>query len=117
MAELSGLKCVACRVGEPTVTDTEFAELHLQVSDWQVVEVDGVKRLQRVFKLKNFIEAVAFTNKIAMISEKEDHHPLIITEWGRVTVNWWTHKIRGLHKNDFIMAAKTDELAGESRPA
>ena len=117
MAELSGLKCVACRGGEPTVTDAELVELHPQVSDWQVIEVDGVRRLQRVFKLKNFIEAVAFTNKIAMISEKEDHHPLIITEWGRVTVNWWTHKIRGLHKNDFIMAAKTDELAGESRPA
>jgi len=55
---------------------------------------------------------VAFTNKIAMISEKEDHHPLIITEWGRVTVQWWSHKIKGLHKNDFIMAAKTDELFG-----
>ena len=111
MSELSQLKCVACRGGEPTLTDAELAELHPQVSDWQVIEVDGVKRLQRVFKLKNFIEAVAFTNKVGMIAEKEDHHPLIITEWGRVTVQWWTHKIRGLHKNDFIMAAKTDELS------
>jgi len=111
MAELSKLKCVACRGGEPTVTDAELAELHPQVSDWQVIEVDGIKRLQRVFKLKNFIEAVAFTNKVAMIAEKEDHHPLIVTEWGRVTVQWWTHKIKGLHKNDFIMAAKTDEVS------
>ena len=111
MSELSQLKCVACRGGEPTLTDAELAELHPQVSDWQVIEVDGVKRLQRVFKLKNFIEAVAFTNKVGMIAEKEDHHPLIITEWGRVTVQWWTHKIRGLHKNDFIMASKTDELS------
>ena len=112
MDELSKLKCVACHGGEPTLTDAELAELHPQVSDWQIVEVDGVKRLQRMFKLKNFIEAVAFTHKVAMIAEKEDHHPLIVTEWGRVTVQWWTHKIKGLHKNDFIMAAKTDELIG-----
>ena len=110
MEELSKLKCVACRGGEPTLTDAELAELSPQVSDWEIIEVDGIKRLQRIFKLKNFIEAVAFTNKVAMISEKEDHHPLIITEWGRVTIQWWTHKIKGLHKNDVIMAAKTDAM-------
>ena len=110
MTGLSQLKCVACRGGEPPLTDAELAELKPQVLDWQIIEVDGVKRLQRVFKVENFIEAIAATNKIGMIAEKEDHHPLIITEWGRVTVQWWTHKIRGLHKNDFIMAAKTDEL-------
>jgi 4a-hydroxytetrahydrobiopterin dehydratase len=114
MTTLAAGKCVACRAGEPTVTEAEIAELHPQVADWQIKEVDGVKRLERVFKLKNFIEAVAFTNKIAMIAEKEDHHPLIVTEWGRVTVQWWTHKIKGLHRNDFIMAAKTDEIAGVS---
>ena len=110
MTNLAAGKCVACRGGEPTVTDAEIAEYHPQIAEWQTIEVDGIKRLQRVFKLKNFIEAVAFTNKIAMVAEKEDHHPLIITEWGKVTVQWWTHKIKGLHKNDFIMAAKTDEL-------
>lgn len=112
MTELAQLKCVACRGGEPTLTESEIAELHPQVPEWQIVVRDGTPHLERVFKLKNFIEAVAFTNKIAMIAEKEDHHPLIITEWGRVTVQWWTHKIKGLHKNDFIMAAKTDRLAG-----
>jgi len=110
MTELSKLKCVACRGGEPPLTDAEIVELHPHGSDWEIVEVDGIKRLQRIFKLKNFIEAVAFTNKVGMIAEKEDHHPLIVTEWGRVTIQWWTHKIKGLHKNDFIMAAKTDEL-------
>jgi len=83
-----------------------------QVSGWQVKEVEGVKRLERVFKLKNFVQALEFTNKIGAIAEMEGHHPLIVTEWGRVTVQWWTHKIHGLHKNDFIMAAKTDEVAG-----
>ncbi|MGA7192156.1 MAG: 4a-hydroxytetrahydrobiopterin dehydratase [Anaerolineales bacterium] len=110
MADLYQMKCVACRGGEPMVTDSEIVELHTQVPEWQIKEVDGVKRLERVFKLKNFIEAVAFTNKIGLVAEKEDHHPLIITEYGRVTVNWWTHKIGGLHQNDFIMAAKTDRL-------
>ena len=110
MEELSKLKCIACRGGEPTLTNAELLELHPQVLNWEIVEVDDIKRLQRIFKLKNFIEAVAFTNKVAMISEKEDHHPLIITEWGQVTVQWWTHKIRGLLKNDFVMAAKTDKL-------
>ena len=110
MANLSQLQCVACRGGEPTLTDAQIAEFLLQVPEWQIREVGGVKRLERVFKLENFIKAIAFTNKIAIIAEKEDHHPLIVTEWGKVTVQWWTHKIKGLHQNDFIMAAKTDEL-------
>jgi len=112
MSNLASGKCVACRRDEPTLTDSEISELHPQIADWQIKEVDGIKRLERVFKLKNFVEAVAFTNKIGVIAEEEDHHPLIITEWGRVTVQWWSHKIKGLHKNDFIMAAKTDEMFG-----
>ena len=110
MTDLLHLKCVACRGGEPTLTYTEIAELQPQVPEWQVKEVDGMKRLERVFKFKNFAQALDFTNKIGAIAEEEDHHPLLVTEWGRVTVNWWTHKIGGLHKNDFIMAAKTDEI-------
>ena len=112
MDKLSSMKCVACRGGEPMLTDAEVAELHPQVPEWQVIEVDGVKRLQRSFRVKNFVDAMAFTTKVAMAAEKEDHHPLISTEWGRVTIQWWTHKIKGLHKNDFIMAARADELFG-----
>ena len=111
MTDLQKMKCIACRGDEPKLTDAEIAALQPEVPEWQVIEVEGVKRLERTFKLKNFIEAMAFTNKIGMIAEKEDHHPLIITEWGRVTIQWWTHKIKGLHKNDFIMAAKTDSLS------
>jgi 4a-hydroxytetrahydrobiopterin dehydratase len=110
MINLASGQCVACRGGEPTLTDAEIEDLLFHVIGWQVKEVDGVKRLERVFKLKNFVEAIAFTNKIGTIAEEQGHHPLIITEWGRVTVQWWTHKINGLHRNDFIMAAKTDEL-------
>lgn len=111
MDELSQLKCVACRGGDPQLTDEEIAELHPQVAEWQVIEVDGIKRLQRVFKLKNYAQALDLTNKIAAIAEEEDHHPLIILEWGRVTVQWWTHVVKGLHKNDFIMAARTNVIA------
>lgn len=69
------------------------------------------ERLERVFKFRNFVQALEFANKIGALAEEENHHPLLVVEWGRVTVNWWTHKIGGLHKNDFIMAAKADELA------
>lgn len=111
MTGLAQMKCVACRGDVPTLTEAEITALQIEVPQWTVIEVDGIKRLERTFKLKNFIEAISLTNKIAMIAEKEDHHPLIITEWGKVKVQWWTHKIKGLHKNDFIMAAKTDALA------
>lgn len=107
---LSQQKCVACRKGEPTVTDAEIAELHPQIPEWQIVEREGIKRLERVFKFENFVQALAFTNKVGEIAEAEGHHPALLTEWGKVTATWWTHKIKGLHRNDFIMAAKTDQL-------
>ena len=92
------------------MTDAEIAELHPQVSDWELVEDDGLRKLRRVFSFDDFARALAFTNKVGEIAEEEGHHPALLTEWGRTTVTWWTHKIDGLHRNDFIMAAKTDEL-------
>jgi 4a-hydroxytetrahydrobiopterin dehydratase len=110
MNKLADSSCVPCRGNEPPLTDNEIASLAPQVSEWTVIEKDGEKRLERVFKRKDFAEALAFTQKVGLLAESQDHHPLIITEWGRVTVQWWTHKIKGLHRNDFIMAAKTDLL-------
>jgi 4a-hydroxytetrahydrobiopterin dehydratase len=110
MTDLHETKCVACRAGEPTLTDGEINMLHPQIPEWQVKEVDGVKRLERVFKFKDFAQALEFANRVGAIAEQEDHHPMITTEYGRVTVNWWTHMIGGLHRNNFIMAAKTDQL-------
>jgi 4a-hydroxytetrahydrobiopterin dehydratase len=110
MSELAERKCTACRGDEPTLTDAEIAELHPQVPEWQVLEREGVKRLERTFGFKNFAQALAFTNRVGEQAEEEGHHPALLTEWGKVTVTWWTHKIKGLHQNDFIMAAKTDEL-------
>ncbi len=111
MTTLVSMKCEACRKGAPTVTDAEIAEYHPQVSDWQLVEREGINRLERVFTFPNFADALSFTNRVGAIAEEEGHHPALLTEWGKVTVTWWTHKIEGLHRNDFIMAAKTDELS------
>lgn len=110
MDELTEMKCVACRGDEPQATEAEIAEYDKQVPDWNIVERDGVKRLERAFRFKNFAQALEFTNRVGEIAEAEGHHPALLTEWGEVTVTWWTHKIGGLHRNDFIMAAKTDEL-------
>jgi 4a-hydroxytetrahydrobiopterin dehydratase len=111
MSELSEMKCTACRGDDPTLTDAEVAELRPQVPEWHVVQREGIKRLERVFRFRNFAEALAFTNRVGEQSEEEGHHPALLTEWGRVRVTWWTHKIGGLHRNDFIMAAITDELS------
>ncbi len=110
MEQLTTLKCVACRGDEPVLTADEIAKLLPQVPEWQLIERDGTKRLERVFKLKNFVQALAFTNQVGRIAEEEGHHPALLTEWGQVTVTWWTHKIKGLHRNDFIMAAKTTQI-------
>ena len=110
MESLTQMKCVACRRDAPTVTEAEIAELHPQVPDWEIIDVADIARLQRVFAFDDFAQAIAFTDAVAAIAEEEGHHPALLTEWGRVTVTWWTHKIKGLHRNDFVMAAKTDEL-------
>ncbi len=101
-------KCVACRGDAPRLSDSEIAHLKHETPEWQVLIEGDIPRLNRVFSFKNFAEALAFTQKIGELAESEGHHPAILTEWGRVAVSWWTHKIRGLHRNDFIMAAKTD---------
>lgn len=111
MMKLSKLKCVACHGGDPKLTNSEIEELLSQVTGWQVIEIDGIKRLQRVFKLKNFVQALEFANKVGAIADEEDHHPTLVVEWGRLTIQWWTHVIKGLHKNDFIMAAKTNHIS------
>ena len=110
MTDLHQFKCVPCHGGVPTLPDDEINRLLPAIPEWKIKEVDGVKLLERVFRFKNFAQALEFTVKVGALAEEEDHHPLIITEYGRVTLDWWTHTIKGLHKNDFIMAAKTDQL-------
>ncbi len=110
MAELKEMKCEACRAGAPKVTQEEALEYMQQVPDWVMIERDGVQRLDRVYQFKDFAAALTFTNKVGALAEEEGHHPAILTEWGKVGIAWWTHKIGGLHRNDFVMAARTDGL-------
>jgi 4a-hydroxytetrahydrobiopterin dehydratase len=111
MTALAGERCVACRPGAPAVSEAEIRELAPQVPGWSLVEREGIRRLERVFTFPDFAAALAFTNRVGALAEAEGHHPALLTEWGRVTVAWWTHAIRGLHRNDFVMAAKTDAAA------
>ena len=108
--DLASETCEACRADSPRVGAEEARELLREIPEWSVIEQEGVPRLQRVYAFKNFVSALDFTNTVGRIAEEAQHHPLLITEWGRVTVQWWTHSIGGLHRNDFILAARTDRL-------
>lgn len=111
MTELAQKKCQACNPNAPHVTPDEIEQLKPKIPNWEMIEVDGQKRLQRRFEFPNFKAALDFTNRVGEEAEKEDHHPALLTEYGSVTVTWWTHAIGGLHENDFIMAAKSDRVA------
>ena len=100
--------CEACRSDAPQVSAEEQDALLMELPDWQVVNQDGVPQLLRVYAFRNFVQGLAFTNEVAKLAEAAGHHPAILLEYGKVTVRWWTHKIHGLHRNDFIMAARTD---------
>ncbi len=115
MAELKTEKCVVCSENAPKLSRTEIAGLHAQIPRWEILRRDEIARLERVFSFKDFAEALAFTDKVGELAEREDHHPAILTEWGKVTITWWTHATGGLSRNDFIMAAKTDALFGRRK--
>lgn len=103
-------RCTACHVDSPRVTAAEERDLVSRIPDWKLIDVNGERRLERVYRIKGWRPALDFSMSVGEIADQEDHHPAILTEWGKVTVTWWTHAIHGLHRNDFIMAAKTDNL-------
>lgn len=111
--ELHKLKCEACTVGASPLLESEISDLLSSAHGWELFQEDSIKKLKRQFKFRNFSEALEFTNKVGFIAEENGHHPSLLTEWGSVTVTYWTHKIKGLHKSDFIMASKTNKLYGE----
>ncbi|MGE5224360.1 MAG: 4a-hydroxytetrahydrobiopterin dehydratase [Omnitrophica WOR_2 bacterium] len=110
MAPLSDTHVEKLTADSRRLSAEEINALQAQLPDWQVIEEGGENRLRRVFKFKDFSQALAFTAAVGKLAEQQDHHPALLTEWGKVTVSWWTHKIGGLHRNDFIMAAKTDQI-------
>ncbi len=109
MKDLLNQSCSACEIGAPLVPEDKQTDLLKELDGW-IIDHSDISKLIKEFKLKNYEQSIAFTNLIADLAESQDHHPKITLEWGRVTLEWWSHKIRGLHMNDFICAAKSDEI-------
>jgi 4a-hydroxytetrahydrobiopterin dehydratase len=107
---LSDSSCQPCRDGAPTLDRSAIETLRAQVPEWSVVEREGIARIERAFTFDDFRQALEFTVQVGELAEREGHHPDLHLGWGRVRVETWTHKIRGLHENDFILAAKTDAI-------
>jgi 4a-hydroxytetrahydrobiopterin dehydratase len=110
MTALREMRCTPVRKEDRPLSDAEIREYAQEIPGWKIIDREGILRLERDFRFKNFSAALDFTVRVGENAEAEDHHPALLTEWGRVTVTWWTHRVRGLHRNDFIMAAKTDEI-------
>ena len=110
--DLASKSCVPCRGGIPPLTREEAGELLARASEWSLEE-NGT-RLRRRFEFEDFKKAIAFVNRVADIAEEQGHHPDIAIHWNKVDLVLWTHKIGGLHENDFILAAKVNRLLEES---
>lgn len=115
MIELAKRQCMPCRGGIPPLTKAEAETLIANVPGWSLTP-DG-KSIFRDYKFPDFARALGFVNKVGNIAEREDHHPDITLGWGYAQVKFFTHKIDGLHENDFIMAAKIDEEVGHQNEA
>jgi len=113
--DLSSKTCTPCRGGMPPLTAQEAHAYSSQAPGWALK--DDAHRLERSFKFRNFKEALDFVTRVGELSEVEGHHPDISFGWGWANISWQTKKIKGLHENDFIMAAKTSALAGAATSA
>ncbi len=109
MTNLTEMHCVRPKKGD-RLDDQEREEFAVQIPEWSVIDEHEVPKITRTYKFQNFSQALAFSVQVGVLAEKEDHHPAILTEWGKVKVTLWTHHIQGLHRNDFILAAKADQI-------
>lgn len=105
--DLAAKKCVPCEAGTPPLTPEEIKKYLPQAQGWEVLDN---KKIRKKFHYKNFVEAMAFVNKLAEVAEEEGHHPDIHIIYNRVTIELTTHAIGGLSENDFIMAAKINRF-------
>ncbi len=110
MSDLSTVKCEACRPDAPKATSEEIQQNLKLIPDWELIEEDGVKKLACQVRTKDFVQTMKLVNAIGEIAEEEGHHPMMLVEYSSLKVWWWSHEIKGLHMNDFIMAAKTDKV-------
>tara|TARA_R110001592_G_scaffold140906_2_gene362031 strand:+ start:4277 stop:4609 length:333 start_codon:yes stop_codon:yes gene_type:complete len=110
MVKISEVNCEACKEDAKKLSEQDISDQLNQLPEWSLVEEEDIKKLKKAFKFKNFVDALEFTNKVGALAEEHNHHPDILTEWGKVTVSWWSHKIKGLHQLDFVLALKTNSL-------
>lgn len=108
---LTAKKCTPCEGGIPPLTLEEAGNYLLLVPDWKLL--DEATKLKRTFMFPNFMQALGFAQKVGELCENEGHHPDITIGWGYCRVEFQTHKINGLHENDFIMASKVNGLVKE----
>ena len=109
MTDLRKQKCEACTIDAPLVDKKRFTELLKELDGWEIIYED-INMLSKTYSFDSYEDSVKFATDIAKLAVDEDHHPAILLEWGSVRVQWWSHKIKGLHMNDFICAAKTEML-------
>jgi len=104
---LAQKKCIPCQGGVPPLKGDELKAAYAQLgNDWKLVDEH---HLEKEYAFENFAQALDFTNRVGAIAEAEDHHPDILTAWGKVGVTVWTHKIDGLTESDFVLAAKVEQ--------
>ena len=113
MSELVNEVCIACNADSSRISAVDCDKYMGVLERWTIEETGGLEKLFRQYKFSNFCMALDFTNKIGSLAEKEDHHPVLVTQWGSVEVFWWTHVVHGLHQNDFVMAARCDQIYDE----
>src|SRR5215470_20087863 len=107
MSRLAEKHCVPCRGGVPPLSGEQLLPLLEQLPDWQIVQEH---HLARTFRFPDFKKGLEFVNRVGAVAEEEGHHPDLCLSWGKVDVQIYTHKIRGLTESDFILAAKIDQL-------
>lgn len=107
---LQNESCLPCRQDATPLTADEATALLPAIPKWTLVQRDGISQLELIHRCNDFAAALALANRVGELAEAEDHHPELIVEWGRLTIRYWTHTLRGLHRNDFILAARTSRL-------
>ena len=108
--KLSKESCEACSADAVRLTALEEKLLLQDLPLWDINTQQGISQISRVYAFDDFQQALNFANQVGEIAETVGHHPAVLVEWGKVKVTWWSHEIAGLHKNDFIMASRTDDI-------
>lgn len=113
--KLDNKALIPCSPSSPVLIEDEINELLIELNNWYLIPENSIQIISRRFTFKSYLSAIEFANKVASLAEQENHHPRICIEWGKVSVDWWTHSINGLFINDFIMAARCDQIFNEQK--